>query len=255
MTQFKRYSDYDDFAWAYNKHWWHFSSKILPILDKLILCNIPQNGNILDLCCGTGHLAKALQNRGYNVTGIDGSEEMISFARENSPNSHFVVEDARAFNSPSKFHAVVSLFDSLNHIMELNELKKVFGNVFSALIPEGIFMFDLNMEEGFKKLWSASSFNIVQDDNVCAIRASYDPEKKIGISDITIFRFRDQWKRTDVSLLQKCYSENDIISTMRQVGFENVQALDHRKDLGSKEIGRTFFIGNKYDKKQLKRCT
>jgi hypothetical protein len=47
-----RYSDYDPFAWVYNKHWGNFSRRIFPVLDELILKNIPARAHILDLCCG-----------------------------------------------------------------------------------------------------------------------------------------------------------------------------------------------------------
>ena len=127
-------------------------------------------------------------------------------------------------------------------------MKVVFQNVLSALRPSGLFLFDLNMEEGFEKRWGKSTFNIVEDDHVCVVRSSYDSDKRTGKSDITIFRFIEQWKRSDVSLFQKCYAEEDIISTMKRAGFENIQALDATADLGLKDVGRTFFIGRKIKK-------
>jgi SAM-dependent methyltransferase len=81
-----RYSDYDAFAWVYNKHWGiRYAQLVLPTLEKLILPRLPENSHILDLCCGTGRLAQALVARGYQVTGLDGSQEMIGFARKNAP--------------------------------------------------------------------------------------------------------------------------------------------------------------------------
>ncbi len=83
MCEYSRYSDYDDFAWVYNKHWGdNFTPAALTVLKKLVFSRIPVDARILDLCCGTGQLAQALSERGYAVTGIDGSQEMLRYARK-----------------------------------------------------------------------------------------------------------------------------------------------------------------------------
>lgn len=64
-----RYSDYDRFAWFYNRYWGSSSyiDKVIAILDDLLLSHLPVNGRILDLCCGTGQVAHALTTRGFQV--------------------------------------------------------------------------------------------------------------------------------------------------------------------------------------------
>ena len=94
----KMYSSYDSFAWMYNKHWGNtFLPVVLPILDNLVLTKISKNARILDLCCGTGQMAQQLKTLGYRVTGIDGSPEMLRYARENAPGVEFLQADARSF--------------------------------------------------------------------------------------------------------------------------------------------------------------
>lgn len=247
MSAVTRYSDYDRFAWVYNKHWGHtFSQQVLPILEKLMLQHLPAKAHILDLCCGTGQLAQALIARGYRVTGLDGSDEMIRFARENTPAGEFIVDDARSFELPDVYDAVASTFDSLNHIMILEELMSVFHNVHAALREGGLFVFDLNMEEGFKTRWRGS-FGIVEDDHACVVRASYLPEEGTGQNDITIFRLEEgKWQRSDLTLVQRCYSEEEVRSALEIVGFTEIHAHDAQRDL---ELlggtGRTFFICRK----------
>ncbi|KQC14662.1 MAG: hypothetical protein APR63_05380 [Desulfuromonas sp. SDB] len=239
------YSDYNNFAWVYNRHWGSYSKSIVPVLEKLIFPYIPQNGKILDLCCGTGQLANSLTEKGYDVTGIDGSEEMIKFARENAPKANFLIEDARSFDFSTCFNATLSVFDSLNHLMELKELEAVFKNVYSVLNPGGLFLFDLNMEEGFEKQWDKSSFNMVEDDHVCAVRSCYDRDNKIGKFEITIFRQLKVWERTDVTLCQRCYSEVEVVSVLEKTGFKEIEVLDAITDLGLKDVGRTYFLGKR----------
>ena len=86
----KIYSDYDRFAWFYNRYWGgEFSRPVLFVLGRLLLPEVPRGGRVLDLCCGTGQLAAGLINLGLRVTGIDGSEVMLGYARANAPGADF----------------------------------------------------------------------------------------------------------------------------------------------------------------------
>lgn len=237
-----RYSDYDRFAGMYNEHWGQpFAERVLPIVDRLLLRHLPANARVLDVCCGTGQLAQALVARGYRVTGVEGSEEMLRFARQNAPGVEFILEDARAFQLSAEYDGALSTYDSLNHIMSLGELASAFRNVHAALVPGGRFMFDLNMEDGYKARWRGS-YAIVRDDHVCIVVASYGPNEKVGRNDITMFRREGTWKRSDLTLRQRCYAEEDVRSALKGAGFAEVQTHDGRRDLNlSGDVGRTFF--------------
>ena len=70
---------------------------------------------------------------------------MLNFARENAPEASFVLADARSFTMPCRYHAVVSAYDSLNHILSSAELTTAFRNVNIALMPGGVLFCDLNV--------------------------------------------------------------------------------------------------------------
>lgn len=238
------FCDYDRLAWVYNKHWGpRYARQVLPIIDKLVLEHLPAEARILDLCCGTGQLTEALLRRGYAVTGIDGSEEMVRLARENAPAAEFIVGDARSFTLPRTYDAAVSVFDSLNHVIALDEISSVFCNVRMALRKDGLFLFDINMEEGYKARWRGS-YNIVEDDHVCLVRLGYHPDKKMGESQLTIFRLNGQWERSDLTLFQKCYTEDEIRSALATAGLGDVAIYDGSRDLqlNGKGTGRSFFV-------------
>ena len=248
MAEQDIYSDYDDFAWFYNKHWGDRTSNpfSLEIMDKLILSRLPPGAKVLDLCCGSGQLDQTLSEMGFKVTGIDGSEKLLEFARRNAPQAEFIHGDARYFSQPSTYDGAISIFDSLNHILTLEELDMVFTNVLEALVPGGPFLFDLNMDEAYKVQWKDSN-SLVEKDHVLIMRFGYNQEGKTGEADITMFRLVDgAWQRRDATLHQRAYSEEEVISALARCGFTDISAHDVAKDLGLEGVvGRTFFLGVK----------
>lgn len=250
------YSDYDPFAWVYNKHWGNsFTHLAFDVMEKLMLPYLPAKARILDLCCGTGQLAQALLEHGYQVTGLDGSEEMLRFARQNAPAVEFILDDARSFRLPNVYHAVVSTFDSLNHIMTLEELTSVFRNVYAALRKGGLFLFDLNMEKGYMAFWQ-DSYDIVEDDLVCIVRSSYLPEERTARFDTTIFRLQGGWQRSDLTLVQKCYSEAETQSALEAAGFIAIHAYAYDGQWSLSELTgeaeRAFFVCRKPQRASVK---
>ncbi|MDE0075335.1 MAG: class I SAM-dependent methyltransferase [Gammaproteobacteria bacterium] len=242
-----RYDAYDPFARVYDQHWGFFAAKAYPILEHLVLGNLRPGCAVLDLCCGTGQLAAELSQRGYRTMGLDGSEAMIEIARTNAPDADFVVQDARNIVLPVRFSAVFSTFDSLNHVMELDQLEQVFRSVFAVLEEGGYFVFDLNMAEGFRSRWRGS-FEFVEDDHVCAVRSSHDANEKTGRLDVTLFELKDAgWVRTDFPLIQRWYEEGEIRDLLRKVGFGELQSLDESEPIleGSMHEGRMFFVARK----------
>jgi len=242
-----RFTDYDPFAWVYNEHWGHmFTDRVVPVLDELVLHALAPDARLLDVCCGTGQLAQILTARDYRVTGVDGSEDMLRYARQNAPDAEFMLADARTFSLPPVFDGVVSVFDSLNHVLSLTELTFVFTNVHAALKEGGVLVFDLNMEEGFRWRWR-NSFSLVEDDHVCVMQLLYRPQENVHTSNVTLFRLEDgRWQRSDFSLTQKCYSEQQVQSALQTAGFADIEAYDAQGDLGmGGEIGRSFFVARK----------
>ncbi|MFZ7934915.1 class I SAM-dependent methyltransferase [Bacillus thuringiensis] len=219
------YSDYDIFASIYNKHWGHFAEHSYLAFEKLVLQYAQPHSHILDLCCGTGHLTRKLLDNNFVVTGIDGSTQMIEYARENVPDATFFVDDARYFNINEQFHYVISAGDSLNHIMNLDELKSVFHNVYSVLHNEGIFAFDMNMEKGFLENWIAS-FHISEKEYVCTIDSTFDNKNKKAEMNFILFTrdTNDIWKRSDFSFKETCYTKDEITHALQSVGFKNIQS-------------------------------
>jgi len=240
------YSQYDDFAWVYDRHWGTYANKAIKILETLLLAKLPQGSRILDLCCGTGQLTQLLTHRQYQVTGVDLSTEMLKYARLNAPTVNFIKADARDFALAQVFDGVISIYDSLNHILDLDELVEVFCNVHSVLKKGGLFVFDLNTEEGYLYHWQDCSFHIVEDDHACIVQSRYDENDRLAIFNTTMFRKINGWQRTDITILQRCYSEVQVRDCLDSVGFNDIEVLGYNDELGAgqytEQSERMYFI-------------
>lgn len=241
----EKYSDYNQFAYVYNRFWGDFPLRIMPILEELVLKDFPRGARILDICCGTGQLAGELASQGYEVTGVDGSDEMLKYARQNAPTTAFIPADVRSFMLMARFNVAFSTFDSLNHLMTLDDLEMVFANVFRQLETNGVFVFDMNLESGFLNRW-VGTFNVVDDDAAVMLNSKYDSDKKVANADITIFTQRDeQWHRGDVRLTQRAYTIHEIFETLAAVGFIHLEVFDAVEDFKLPHVGRAFFRAKK----------
>lgn len=241
----RRFADYDPFAWLYAHYWGEdFHREAIPVLDRLVLNLLPRKAEILDLCCGDGRVTQTLARRGYRVVGVDGSARMLSYAKQRMPKGKFYLEDVRRLKLPQRFDAAISTFDSLNHIMAIEDLKKVFQNVFDCLKPGGYFVFDLNREEAYIDLWSRTS-TIVDKKAVSVARGRYDTIRKTAACDITLLRLENgHWQRSDFRLTQRLHARDEVLPALRDAGFDP-QVFDAARDLGMPGdigSGRDFYL-------------
>jgi SAM-dependent methyltransferase len=235
---------YDPFALIYNSGMAEdFCRRAWPVVERLLLSQIPQHGRVLDLCCGSGQFARELSCRGYTVAGLDGSEQMIRIAQANAPRASFVLADARDFALAPDFDAVLASFNSLAHSTNVNELTCILRNARYALRPHAPMLFDLSMQEAYTSKWRGS-FGEASPDVAWIVRPSFDLDTRLAQNDVTVFHHRGQtWLREDFSIHQRCFSESEIRSAITRAGFVRIESFDAESDLGmSNEHGRRFFL-------------
>ena len=212
------------FAELYNEPVYHGRSVThiwLEILENLVPQNISDKAHILDLCCGRGKLVQELIKKGYRATGMDLSEKMLHYARENAPDAEFILEDARFFKLPPTFHVVVSPGGSLEEIASLEKLTNTFHNVWAALLENGYFAFSLSKEEGLARDEIESGFT---DDYAWIVSESYDPEEKIRQTKGVVFQLiNENWQRFEGTFLDRAYSPTEIKSALEKAGFKEVE--------------------------------
>jgi SAM-dependent methyltransferase len=240
----QRLDGYDPFATIYSSTIAEdFCRRVLPIVHKLLLQQLPPGARILDLCCGSGQMARELTAEGFRVVGLDVSEQMIEHARQIAPRAFFFMADARNLYLEPNFDAVLSSFNSLAHASSLRELQQIFANVRAALKPSAPMLFDLSMEEAYTSKWRGS-FGGAQDELEWTVRPSYDPTTRRARNDVSLFRRQGtSWHRHDFAIPQTCHSESEIQTALRRSGFHDVSCYDAERDLQMRhESGRLFFL-------------
>jgi SAM-dependent methyltransferase len=141
---------------------------------------------ILDLACGTGIPTLILLEKGFSVTGLDASPEMLSVLEKKAKEkgvSHrlkIILADMKDFRTEETFDACFSFYDSLNYLLTEEDLKGCFRSVFSSLKEGGIFAFDMNTIFCLETIWDNHSFWRESKELLTLWQNEYDKEKKIS---------------------------------------------------------------------------
>lgn len=237
------YDIYDSFAFFYNKYWTISAPFLMEkALMQVLFPAIPDEAEILDICCGTGNNAAMMNSRGYKVTGADGSKAMLAYAAKNAPNVEFIASDARDLDLGRQFDAVTCLFDSINHITNPDDLIKVFSRTYAHLKDNGVFVFDVNSEEASMSA-GERDFAVADKEDAIITSAKYDRKSRITSYQLTMFMLNNgSWNRRDLTIYEKYYTEQELISMLHLSGFSSVRVLDGSEDLAIEGFEDRIFL-------------
>lgn len=191
-----------------------------------------REGLILDLGCGTGTVTELLASAGYDMIGVDNSGEMLQIAldkREESGNPIlYLLQDMREFELYGTVAAVVSICDSMNYILETEELTEVFRLVNNYLDPGGIFIFDLNTVYKYEAILGESTIAENREESSFIWDNFYDSETGINEYDLSLFMKEadGRYRRYDETHYQRAYTLEEIKESLKQAGMEFVTAYE-----------------------------
>ena len=152
---------------------------------------------ILDLGCGTGKLTRMLADRGFSMIGVDLSQEMLQIAREAEMEKAaeggltdtilYLQQDMRQLELFGTVGAVVSVCDSINYLLEEQDLVETFKRVNNYLYPGGVFLFDFNTVHKYRDV--IGDRVIAENRQECSFiwENFYFPDKEINQYELTIF--------------------------------------------------------------------
>jgi SAM-dependent methyltransferase len=209
---------------------------------------------LLDVACGEGTFAVAAAKKGFAVTGVDLSQNMLELAREKAARDGVAVEfklaDMRTMALNGSFDLATCWYDSLNYLLELDELQRTFVAVATALRENGCFLFDMNTVYGLTVNWQRQRCYVQQDKaEIFEVhRTSFDFETMIATLRITGFlRQKGRWVRVDEVHRERGYSLEDIAACAVHAGFREIARWGNIRDMTepTPESGRIWFAMRK----------
>lgn len=221
--------------------------------NSAVMDNLRQERNtVLDLGCGTGTLTELLARRGYDMIGVDLSEEMLRIAVDKREKSGldilYLCQDMRELELYGTVGAAVSVCDSVNYLLEEDDVVQTFRLVNNYLYPEGLFIFDFNTIYKYAEVIGDAT--IAEDREECSFiwENTYYEEERINEYDLTIFvrEEGDRYRRFQETHLQRGYSLKEMRGMVEAAGLLFVDAIDadtHREV--TQESERIYIVARK----------
>lgn len=214
-----------------------------------------ENGIVCELGCGTGRMTRLLAECGYDMIGIDASEEMLSVAREHeSEGILYLAQDMREFELYGTVRAVISICDSMNYLLEDSQILAVLRLVNNYLDPGGIFVFDLNTDYKFRTQFGQQTFSEHREEGSLIWDNFYDEKERINEYALTLFIQEEQglYRKYEETHYERGYSLDEIVRLIECAGMEFVCSYDG-EDYGPvrEDSGRIYVIAREHGKTVL----
>lgn len=213
------------------------------------------DGIVLDLGCGTGTLTELMAARGFDMFGVDYSEEMLEIAMEKRAESGrdilYLLQDMREFELYGTVRAVISICDSLNYITEEEELEEVFRLVNNYLDPEGVFIFDFNTVYKYREILGDQTIAESREDCSFIWDNYYYEEEQINEYELSLFLQEEGnlYRKYVETHYQKGYELETIKSLLEKSGMKFVTAYDaFTRNPPTKESERVYVIARESGK-------
>lgn len=207
---------------------------------------------VLDLACGTGSLSVLLAKHGYEVLGVDRSEEMLTVAaekamelEENQP--FFVAQPMQRLRIPEPVDACVCALDSINYVTKPQDVQKAFRRVYESLRPGGLFVFDINTPYKLEGL-DGQVFLDETEDSYCVWRAVYDKRHSLCRYGMDLFQQANDglWERSFEEHVERAYTPEELSQWLTDAGFAQVERFANlRLEAPEADELRIFFAAKK----------
>ena len=201
--------------------------KILEFIEAVLHNAGKTPETALDLACGTGSMSVLLAERGLRVLGADISEEMLTVAQQKAAEldnpPYFIRQPMQRLRLPEPVDLVVCLLDSLNYLDEPDDCPAVFARVYKALMPGGVFLFDINTPCKLRGL-DGQVFLDENDDSYCVWRAEFDAQENRCYYGIDLFRRQGAlWTRSFEQHCEYAYDPQTLAKWLTEAGFVRVE--------------------------------
>ena len=210
-------------------------------------------GILLDLACGTGTVSLILSRMGYDVIGVDASEDMLSVAQEKKMETGedviFLCQRMEELDLYGTINAAVSTLDSINHVTDADTVREIFRRVSLFMEDKGIFIFDVNTPYKHRNVLGNNTFVYDTDEVYCVWQNSTDESLLTTIS-LDIFEKdeddEETYYRYSEEFSERAYDLDDIRKWLEDCKFEVVAVYEEMtKESVKADTQRAVFVARK----------
>lgn len=189
---------------------------------------------VLDLGCGTGTLTELMADKGYDMIGVDNSGEMLSIAMQKAEKSGnqilYLCQDMRELDLYSTVGCIYSVCDSLNYLLEDEDMEETFRQVHNYLYPGGIFIFDFNTLYKYREVIGDTTIAENREDCSFIWENYFYEEEHVNEYDVTIFvkeeEGSDTFRRFEETHYQRGYTKKEMEAFVKKAGMKLLLTLD-----------------------------
>lgn len=188
---------------------------------------------VVDLGCGTGTLTELLWEKGYDMIGIDNSEDMLNIAMAKKGGSGseilYLCQDMREIDLYSTVGTVISVCDSVNYLLEEEDVEETFRLVNNYLYPEGIFIFDFNTVYKYETVIGDATIAENREDCSFIWENYYHEKEHINEYDLTVFvkeGMEETFRRFYETHYQRGYTLKEMEKMVAKAGLVPVTVID-----------------------------
>lgn len=188
------------------------------------------SGILVDLGCGTGDLTLMLSQAGYDVIGVDQSEEMLAVLREKAAELEIsdlllLRQDLLELDLFGTIRAAVATFDTFNHIGPLPRLEQAIARTALFMEKGGVLVFDMNTPYKHTHILADNTFTLEAEDAVCVWENRLEPENQRTCISIRI-TYPDSGEACDEEFYEYWYTLDQIKTICSAHGLEIVDVRD-----------------------------
>lgn len=211
---------------------------------------------IVELGCGTGEISLRLAREGYQVYGIDLSEDMLAIAQSKAEQQKstgggsvtWIHGDMRNWSLPQQAELIVSYCDCFNYLLEMDQIEASFRRAYEGLAPGGLFLFDMLSASVYEAYAALQPFILNEDDISYIWTCELNDDRSEIQHDLSIFmqQANGDYRKIEESHVQRAYDISELRACLEAVGFADVNlTADFAEDAPVRESERIFFAARK----------
>lgn len=208
--------------------------------------------NVLELACGTGNITIPLGKRGYKITAVDRSIEMLSRAQQKATelclNLQFLQQDMLSLEINSGYDAILCFCDGVNYILDSKDLVNFFRKTYSLLNENGVFIFDISSFYKLKHILGCNTYGEDLGNTTYLWENYFDEESETVEMDLTFFELKEKglYEKHKEFHVQKAHHQDVVKKFLLDVGFSAVGMYhEFNGDTVKKDSHRIFFVCEK----------